>query len=232
MIIEIKKSKFLEGTEQARHDFAVIYGKEFKLKPPVFYHLETHHHYCNIIGGIAYPTIIEPGIIIILGVRQNPIRYEIFEIFEEVNIFKLITQLVRARKKYGFGKDSRILPNWYGEQDRFQTLIIRASEELEKKYGHTYGLYIKDYVDIKLKNALALYVRQIYSCLESGKLIKESLGDQLKQHLQAFQREDAEKGKIANYPAVGLLGGIIHSLEIERPWLEDVAQGESFNIAI
>lgn len=233
-IIKIKADKHIADTEQARHDFAEVTGRDIVLKPAVFCHTETNQHYCNIIGGIAYPTATDPGIVIILGIQNEPIKFRILDVYEDDNVFKLIANCIEMRTKWGFGLDSRILPWWYGDQEKFQTLIIRASEALERQLGFDRGMYVKDLVDLREKHAFPLYIRQLFAARDSGMLEKPSLSGfmQIVGYIQGFNRELAEKTKTEDYPAVGLLAGMLHSLQIECPWEEDVTQGEAFNIAI
>lgn len=229
-IIKIEKPEHIEGTEQARYDHGIITGQELTLKPAAFLHTETKEYYCHIIGGIAYPTATEPGIVLIIGIQSEPeIKFRVFETFEEVNVFALIEKAVILRSKYGFGEDSRLLPYWYGDQEKFQTLIVKTSGELEKQLGHDRGFYVKDLIDLRVRYSFSLYVRQIADCLKSKRL---DLNDNklLAGRLDEFNREDAEKGKIENFPSVGLLGGMVHSLQVEQPWTEEVLQGEAFNI--
>lgn len=229
-IITVEKPEHLEGTDQARYDHGIITGKEYTLKPATFLHAETKDYYCHIIGGIAYPTATLPGIVLIMGVQCEPeVKFRVFETFESVDVFELIEFAVLVRSKYGFGEDARLLPYWYGNQEKFQSLIIKTSEALELELGYDRGLYVKDLVDLRERFSFALYNRQNTDCLIKSIL---DLNDNkvLEGHLQGMDREDVEKGKVENFPAVGLLGGMVHSLQIEKPWLEDVIQGEAFNI--
>jgi hypothetical protein len=235
MKIRIEKPEHIAGTAGARHDWATVTGQELKLKQATFHHIPSCEYYCHIVGGIAYPVAagqeVKPGILIILGIQNEPaIKFKVLEAFESNNVFNLIAKMVEMRKEYGFGLDSRILPNWYGDQDKYQTLIMKASEALEKQHGINAGLYIKDTVDRRERNSFPLYVRQIFHTLETKRFDASANGVTIG-HLQSFQREDAEKGKTDDFPAVGLLGGMIHSLQIEKPWLEDAdGQGTVFNI--
>jgi hypothetical protein len=215
--IKIKAEKHVEDTEQARHDFATVTGHDIVLKPAVFCHIETNQHYCNIIGGIAYPTANDPGIVIIMGIQNEPIKFRILDVYEDDNVFKLIANCIEMRTKWGFGLDSRILPWWYGDQEKFQTLIIKASADLEKKLGYDRGMYVKDMVDLREKHAFPLYIRQLFAARESGILEQPSKSGfmNIVGYIQGFNRELAEKTKTEDYPAVGLLAGMIHSLQIE-----------------
>lgn len=230
-IIAIEANSHIKNTRGAREDWATVTGNELVLKPAVFRHTETGDSYCNIVGGIAYPTAEKPGIVLVSGIQNDPdVKFIILETYEDANVFKLIEKAVNLRGKYGFGLDSRILPSWYGDQEKFQTLILKCSESLEKIHGSTSGLYIKDMVDMRERHSFPLYVRQIFDTLKTQRL--DINGDiVLTGHLQGFQRQDAEKGKTEDFPAVGLLGGIVHSLQIQQPWLEAVdGQDTVFNI--
>ena len=239
-MIRVETPKFASETMPARRDWANITGKELIPKPPVFLHVSSGEYYCNIIGGIAYPvalgTEIKPGIVIIMGVQNDPeVKFRVWESYEDNDVFGLIEKALDARKKYGFGLDPRILPCFYGDQEKYQTLIVKTSEALERKGGPNAGLYIKDTVDLRERHSFPLYVRQLFHSLKSKRLEKPAdSGDIiLTGHLQGFQREDAESGRTENFPAVGLLGGMIHSLQIEQPWLEYVdGQGACFNVDI
>lgn len=202
---------------------------------PTFLHGPSGEYYCNILGGIAYPVSagqeIKPGVLVILGIQNEPeVKFRILESYETENVFKLIEKMVTIRREYGFGKDSRIIPNWYGDQDKYGTLILKASEALEKAHGVNAGLYIRDTVDRREKHSFPLYVRQIFNALETS-LLDINQDRMISGHLQSFQREDAENGKTEDFPVVGLLGGMVHSLRIEKPWLEDAdGQGTVFNV--
>lgn len=223
-VITVEKPEHIKGTLQARTDWAEVTGKELTLKPPIFHH-EDGHTYCNIIGGIAYPAavdhIIRPGIVIIIGIEPDPVKFRVLETFESPSVFDLFTACIDLRLKYGYGEDSRILPNFMGDQEKYQAILLKVSEALEKTQGHDRGLYIKDMVDLRERYALPVYVRQTASALEKGTLEKPTEHIELVNHLRGFMPESAEKGRVEDFPAVGLLGGMIHSLQIERPWLED-----------
>ncbi len=233
--IRIEKPEHIAGTAGARKDWADITGNEFTLKLATFLHLSTNKYYCDIVGGIAYPVAagqeIKPGIIIIIGIQAEPnVQFCILETYESSDVFQLIEKMVDMRRAYGFGMDSRILPSWYGDQEKYQTLIMKSSEALEKVQGVNAGLYLKDTIDRRQPNSFPLYVRQIFNSLEQ-KILDVDHDTIITGYLQSFQREDAEKGKTEYFPAVGLLGGMIHSLRITKPWLEEAdGHGTVFNV--
>ena len=224
-MITIEKPEHVEGTEGARKDWAEVTGQELTIKQATFLHDTTGEYYCHLVGGVSYPIAtgqeVRSGVLLIIGIQAEPvIKFTILESFETLDVFKLIERMVTMRREYLFGKDSRILPNWYGDQEKYQTLIMKASESLEKAHGVNAGLYIRDTIDRREKHSFPLYVRQIFHALETKRL--DIHGDKIVTgHLQSFQREDAESGKVDDFPLVGLLGGMIHSLQVEKPWLEE-----------
>jgi len=233
--IKVERPEHIAGTQGAREDWAIVTGQPLILKPATFLHIPSGQYYCHIVGGIAYPAAtaqeVKPGALIVVGVQNDPeVKYHVLESYESGNVFTLIEKVVGMRKEYGFGQDSRILPNWYGDQDKYQVLIMKASETLERMHGITAGLYIRDTFDRQEPTAFPLYVRQLFNALKIGRL--DVMQDKiLTGHMQSLQREDAEKGKVGDFPVVGLLGGMIHSLQIEQPWLESSGdRGTVFNI--
>jgi hypothetical protein len=223
-VITVEKPEHIKGTLQARLDWAEVTGKELTLKPPVFHH-EDGHTYSNIIGGIAYPAavdhIIRPGMVIIIGIEPDPVKFRVLETVESPSVFDLFTACIDLRLKYGYGEDRRILPNFMGDQEKYLAILLKVSEALEKTQGHERGLYIKDMVDYRERYALPVYVRQLLDARKKYLLERPDQHIELTNHLRSFQPEMAEKGRVEDFPAVGLLGGMIHSLQIERPWLED-----------
>lgn len=239
MVIDIECHSHTPGTMQARLDWAEVTGKELLPKPPVFHHIEYGHAYSNIVGGVAYPAVVEhvikPGVVLIIGIEPDPLQFHIIDMAETPSVFDLLTACVDLRLRYGYGKDRRILPNFMGDQERYQAILLKVSEALEKK-GPENGLYIKDMVDLRERYALPVYVQQITSALDNkilAKPINPKINADITNYLRVFQSETAEKGRVEDYPAVGLLGGMIHSLQIERPWLEDPRGTDTvFNIDI
>ncbi len=232
-IIKIEKPQFLAGTESAREDWAKITGRAMRLREPTFRHTETGEYYTNIVGGIAYMMGLSPGVIIIMGVQTEPkLRFSVLEAYESQDLFSLLPKILELRVKYGFGEDSRLLPWFYGDERRFSSIVMKISEALERRLGPDYGLYIKDTVDLRLPHAFSLYLRQIYGVLSKGTLVFP-VANLVQSHLQGFSKLDADRGLPQDHPAVGLLGGMVHSLLIEQPWLE-ATEGEEtvFNLAV
>ncbi len=235
-VIRVEQDHHMEHTEQARKDWATVYGQDFTLKNPVFWNMEAAERYSDIIGGIAYPSVSSAGIVIVIGivmVNGLPV-FKILEAAEEKEVFALFQILLRLRVKYGFGKDSRILPWWIGDPDRFQPLVSRTSVKLEEKHGEGQGIYIKPPVDFGEKHSFPLYIRQLFRArnpqLRSPVYLDVNGHQNLSSYAQAIRQEDAENGKYEDFPVVGLLGGMVHTILTQRPWLETTQGGSAFNL--
>ncbi len=221
--IEIITDEHKEGTRQARFDFAEVTGKTIELKPAIFREKQTGHEFCHIVGALAYPGI-EPGCVMIFGIQAGPLKFRLLEYREHTSVFDLITDVVTTRNYYGYGHHSAILQQWIGDPERYLSIVVKISTAIEQKSGHDKGLYIREPADWAEKHAFAMYIRQLYSAL-SDKLLILQPHTQLINRLQAFQPDSADKGNLADYPAVGMLGGLVHSLMIERPWEQDIDHG-------
>ena len=229
--IRIIEDEHITGTRQARHDWAEVTGKEIELKPAIMLDTRTGWRYCHITGAIAYPAI-EPGCVIVMGVQSEPEpTFTVLEYREFENICELIDAIIDLRILYGYGKHGSILQQWIGDPDRYLTLMSKCSQSLEKTYGHDKGLYIRGPADWQEQYAFPMYMRQIHTAL-SQKMLRLNKHIELINRLQAFQPQDADKGKIQDFPAVGMLGAMTHTIMIEKPWEQDVKHGKPYNMEI
>jgi hypothetical protein len=235
-IIKVEQAKHMANTRQAREDFAVIYGQDTMLRNPVFWDMEAAERYCDIVGGIAYPSVSAPGVVIVIGIvlsKGLPI-FKVLEAAEESEVFALFQTLLQLRMIYGFGKDARILPMWIGDPDKFQPLVSRTSVKLEEKHGEGQGLYIKPPVDFGEKHSFPLYIRQLFRSrnlqLRNPAWLDLNGHQNISTYAQAIRQSDAENGKYDDFPMVGLLGGMMHTILTQRPWLETTKAGQAFNL--
>ena len=92
---------------------------------------------------------------------------------------------------------------------------------LELRHGPDKGLYVREPADFKERYAFPLYMRQLRAALKE-KALNINGETILVGRLQAFQPDEAEKGRIIDFPAVGMLGAVVHTLMIEMPWQEEI----------
>jgi hypothetical protein len=166
-----------------------------------------------------------------MGVSGDPKpAFTILEYREHDNIYQMIEQIVvDIRVLYAYGQHDAILQQWLGDPDRYLTLISKCSQTLEKVWGHDRGLYIREPVDWYETHAFSMYVRQTHTAL-AKKMLRLNKHSDLINRLQAFQPADADKGRSTDFPAVGMLGAMVHTLMIERPWEQDADHGEPIMI--
>jgi len=217
-------------TRQARHDWAEVTGTPIELVPETLIDARTGWRYTSIQGAVGYPHKDEPGCMIIAGVQSKPHqRLVILEYREHQSVYDLVSDITVTREKYRHGQHRGILPHWIGDPDRYEAVISTSSVALEHKLGPERGIYIKPPLDWGHRHDLAMYLWQIKSALQSGVLLIRDHPD-LSSRLQAVQPDIVDKGKCIDYPTVAMLGGLIHTALLERPWQQDIEQGQPINI--
>lgn len=224
--IEVIRDSYDAETRQARHDWAEVTGEMRELSPAVLLDRRTGWRYSGLVGAIGYPTGMEPGCMIVLGIQSQPEpRIVALEYREHRSVYELISDAVSTREQYGFGLHRGIIPDWIGDPDRYQAVIAAASVALEKKIGHNWGLYVREPADWGEQHNFPMYLWQLRSALEKDFLRLNSLTD-LISRLQAMSPDAVDKGKTYDFPAVGMLGAAIHTLMIEKPWEQDIDHGK------
>ncbi|MBI9090155.1 MAG: hypothetical protein JEZ12_13145 [Desulfobacterium sp.] len=225
--IRIVRDKHIQGTEQARHDWADVTGQDIQLKQSIYLDTETDRAYSHIAGAMIYPGI-EPGCLMVMGIQPGP-KLDVLEYQEHGAVLDLIKAMVEIRYEWGYGKAKRVLQQWIGDPDRYQPVVAKVSQALEAKGGYDRGLYIREPADFQEQYAFPLYMRQLHAALNEKVLHLNGQKD-LISRLQAFQPDMAEKGKLYDFPAVGLLGAFTHTMMVETPWQEDMSYGEPINL--
>ncbi|MEA1928611.1 MAG: hypothetical protein U9N73_10425 [Candidatus Auribacterota bacterium] len=218
-MIEIVRDAHDAETRQARHDWAEVTGQEMELKPTVVMDTKTNIRYAGIVGAIGWPTATDPGCMIIMGITQN--KFDVLEFQEHRSVYNLLDNIVMSRRQYGYGKFRGCLPDWIADPDRYQALVVKMSVVLEKKIGSSYGLYIREPADWYEKFVFPLYMWQLRTAIAEKRL---NLNDfqSLIGRLRELHPDMIDKGKVFDYPAVGALAGLVHTVISERMWEQDI----------
>lgn len=222
-MIEIVRDSYNAETRQARHDWAEVTGQMRELKPAIIHDMRTGAKYSSIAGAIGWPTAMEPGCMIIAGVGQGAIK--VLEFREHQSVYDLIEDVVMTRKEYKHGSFGGILPDWVADPDRYLALVAETSVALETKLGSDRGLYIREPADWYEQHVFPLYMWQLRTALAKKQLhIQDHQG--LVGRLQSIPPDIIDKGKVFDYPAVGALAGLTHTIITERTWEQDIDHGK------
>jgi len=93
------------------------------------------------------------------------------------------------------------------------------------------GFYIREPAEWTERHAFPLYMWQLRDALERKQLDLSGFS-LLTGRLQAVQPDEIDRGRVAAFPTVGALGGLVHSIKIERPWEQDIDHGKPINLEI
>ncbi|WP_289020393.1 hypothetical protein [Desulfobacter postgatei] len=228
--IELIKDTLSKETAQARHDFAVVTGNPIQPKPAVYKDIETGIIYSHIVGAMAWPAA-DPGAVFVFGIlspenNSGKPRVDLLCYREHKSVASLVDAMVGTRKQFGYGLAEEILQQWIGDTERYQPIVVKKSVGLELRYGPDKGLYVREPADYKERYAFPLYMRQLRAALKE-KVLNLNGEAILIGRLQSFQPQEAEKGHLIDFPAVGMLGAVVHTLMIETPWQEEIEMQEN-----
>ena len=229
MIIEIIRDSYNAETRQARHDWAEVTGKMLELKPSLIRDMRTGQRYSAISGAIGWPTALEPGCMIVAGVDQGRVR--VLEFREHRSVYDLVEDVVMTRKTYRFGEFGGILPDWIADPDRYTALVSETSVALENKLGPGHGFYIREPADWYEPNVFPLYMWQLKRAKEQ-RTVAISQFPELIARVEAIQPDIIDKGKVFDYPAAGILAGLVHTIMTERTWEQDIDHGKPIMMEI
>jgi hypothetical protein len=228
-VIEIIRDSYNAETRQARHDWAGVTGQMRELKPSVIHDMRTGAKYSSIAGAIGWPTALEQGCMIIAGVSDS--RIQVLEFKEHRSVYDLIEDAIMTRKAYRHGDFGGILPDWCADPDRYEALVAETSVALEKKLGPDRGFYIREPADWYDRYPFPLYMWQLRNALSNGTFAKPEQSD-LVSRLQAIHPDIIDKGKVYDYPAAGILSGLVHTIITERTWEQDIDHGKPIMMEI
>jgi hypothetical protein len=222
-MIEIIRDSYNAETRQARHDWAEVTGQMRELKPSVIHDMRTGAKYAAIAGAIGWPTAMQPGCMIIAGVADG--RIQALEFREHQSVYDLVEDVIMTRKQYRHGEFGGILPDWIADPDRYTALVVETSVALETKLGSDRGFYVREPADWYEPNVFPLYMWQLKRAKEQRTIAISQFPD-LIARVEAIQPDIIDKGKVYDYPAAGILSGLVHTIITERTWEQDIDHGK------
>lgn len=214
--VQLIKNQWADGTEQAREDWETVTKQKFRLLPYRF--ALDGREFASFVMGASYPTHDSKGVVIVLGVLPETYTLEVVDAVRCNGIYDVLTKIVELRVQYGYGLVRGHLDYVIGEEERYQAVVAKVSEELETKLGEGRGIYMKDPAGFERgqdqARCMAMYLNHLRQALKDG-WIDLASNMVITEALRTINHEDAQKGRYEDYPIPGLIGGMIHTILYE-----------------
>lgn len=169
--------------------------------------------YSHITGGIILPTFDQPGYLITIGVRYDDVlrfdclnEYETISTHDSDESYELIDRAQEIQKEYG--KD--IIKHWWGNPEEMMSLVNESNMA-----GNP--IYIARPVDSNQTDDFNIYTARIKMALyKKNKMLYLGENNLLRNYIMSFIQD--KKARPENNPALYVLGSLVHTLLIMRPW--------------
>ena len=212
----------------ARRDEAIVTGQPMVERPYYFQNEVTGQYFYDLYGCIGWPTEVTdkdeglPGYVAIMGIvkpEKEPKDYDVrqakFQLLAEYqsnDVPELLTGCLRLREEYGFGIQPNLLRVWYGDPERFLTVLALRNELLTNQKGERAAILVTPPDDFYTEKIFDNYVRAIRSAILSKRLYFGGC-DILRNRLREFVKND---------PAIMAIGGLIYSLINRCSWMDEI----------
>ena len=205
-----------------------VTGERTYLDPDYYENIETGKTYSHIAGAIGFPGKGQPGLAVVMGVEKTTDPEPSFYVLDELeaeSIQDLLNGVLKLRERWGY---PNCLSHCYGDYERFMSIVSEFNLREKSPNKKWEGIYPSQPSDFERPNNFEIYYRQMDSCLTppaKGKkrLILDSC-NKLRNHIQNLPADVASKGDINSYPAVFVLGALIHTLLILKPWRKPIGR--------
>jgi len=235
------QSDSIEDT-QARKDWAIVTGVREYPKPTYYENMENGEKYHYIAGAIGWPWEQTLGYALIIGVNKTGTKrckMTILEEIEDSDIRRLLLRCVGLREKYGYWESSQLMRYFYGDDIRYSPIVLDVCKELKFLDGNSdeHGFWIYTPWDFEKRDHFETYAQQVKTVLrpdETG-LPKLIIGNnhKIRNHAQTLSNDAITRlemrQRAKEYPAMFALGGLVHTLVMQKPWMVG-SGGEAFNL--
>ncbi|MFZ2398295.1 MAG: hypothetical protein WAW31_06475 [Smithella sp.] len=190
----------------------------------IYRQIETGKEYLHLAGSIFWPGKINPGFILVMGVRaeSDQIIYECLDEDSDKAIDNLLRKCITLRDRYGFRQTDKLFRYWYGDPNRFSTLLNQFNQRLRDKEVVQDGIYLSPPMDFEKENHFELYLCQMQSALMPNNTGRKSLYlgscHSLRNAIQNLPTDAATRFTEDDCPAIAAAGSLIHSLSATTPW--------------
>ena len=166
--------------------------------------------YTHITGGIILPQFEASGYIVTVGVGKNN-RFHCLEEFESRDELDLISRAKSLQAEYGPG----VIRTWWGDAEHLMSLVNDGDNPVIISFP----------IDYDKSDSFQIYRARLgVSLLNNAKQFYFHDCDKLKSQVVAFNRDKTASEK--NNPAVAMLGWVVHTLLMYRPWEQAVERIE------
>jgi len=212
----------------ARRDHARVTGQPMVERPYYYQNEETGQYFYDLYGCIGWPTEVDeknegkPGYIAVVGIvkpgaddKDYDVRQAKFQLlaeFQSNDVPELLSGCLKLREEYGFGIQPNLLRIWYGDPERFLTVLALRNELLTKQSGERAAILVTPPDDFYTDKIFDNYVRALRSSIIAKRLYFGGC-EVIKARVLEFTRDD---------PAIVAVGGLVHSLVCRCQWMDDV----------
>ena len=224
-MIELVQNDTDRDTMQARRDFARITGTDLVELPYWFRDTKTDISYHSIFGAIGWPRKISErgddrkGYAVIIGVAKGNTdparaRFVLLDETEENSVELLLSDAIAMRKRWGFGVHKSLMRVFIGDHRQFEMVVANYNTRMVEAGKEDEALMLSPPDDYESPQAFNIYMRQLQAVLSKRTIPKRlhlGQGSIIAKRITAFQRDD---------PAVFAIGGLIHTLLLRSPWME------------
>jgi hypothetical protein len=219
----------------ARRDHALVTGQPMVERPYFFQNEETGQYFYDLYGCIGWPTEVNekeegrPGYAAIMGIVKpsadekdydvSQAKFQLLAEYQSNDVPELLSGCLKLREEYGFGIQPSLLRVWYGDPERFLTVLALRNELLVKQGGERAAILVTPPDDFYTDKIFDNYVRAIRSAIIAKRLYFGGC-EILKNTLLEFTRDA---------PAIMAVGGLIHSLVCRCQWMDQI-ENNIFNV--
>jgi hypothetical protein len=227
-MIELVKEQYPKQTMMARRDFAKVTKQRVVQNPYWFRDRDTGREYHGLYSAIGWPQRIAesgdqlPGYSVIVGVVKDKMPPEaatmrVLAEFETKAEEHLIDMSVQLRKRWGFGAHPALLRFILGDHRICETVLGNYNARvIDRDEGDSQALIVSPPDDYDNPRAFDVFMGRLRTVLTDPKRLYLDRHPIITNRLRAFQRDD---------PAIMALGGLVHTLLLRTPWMEQATPG-------
>lgn len=206
-------NEFASGTLGAREDWEKITGQKYRLLP---YRFDLDgKEYVSFIMGAAYPVFDKDGCVLVLGIVPDTHQIQVVDCVRCSGVYDVYQKIVELRAKYGYGLLSAHLDMVIGDEERYQSVVAKVSEEIEKRQGENAGIYFCNPADFEMTGCMGMYLNHLKQAMAEGD-VDHCNNQVVTDELRLLNAEEVQKGRYQDYPVPGLFAAMVHTILYEE----------------